>query len=79
MARTFVTLFSESALRIGLLTATDEEQFCSILEQRVQNLKSYNNIFRMNLPPGFAINNESNGDNSQSYNQHSKVRYDLAI
>ncbi len=58
MARTFSTLFSESALRIALHTASDEDRFCSILEQRVANIKSYKNIFKANLPDEYAATGE---------------------
>lgn len=54
IARTFSTLFSEAPLRIALSTASDEERFCAILEQRVANIKSYKNIFKANLPEGYG-------------------------
>lgn len=58
MARTFSTLFSESALRIALQTAANEDRFCAILEQRVANIKSYKNIFKANLSGEYAATDE---------------------
>lgn len=66
MARTFSTLFSESALRIALQTAANEDRFCAILEQRVANIKSYKNIFKANLPGEYAATEEGLEDRGDS-------------